>query len=410
MTDVKIPRRDRFLWHDVLSEALSGVGSRPGRLVLTMLGTVLGTASVVVTMGLAATAAGQIDRQFDAVAATQVVITPKSTASGDASDSELPWDAESRVSGLAGVIAAGSDAQVTLGDVQVRAVSVTDPSAAPPASIPVVATSPGFLEAVDGAIVKGRYFDSGHDSRADRVVVLGAGAAQALNIDSVEVQPSIFIGDQPYTVIGIADNLLKRADLRNSVLIPLGTARSFLALDSLDELQIRIIVGAGPLVGRQAPIALNPANPQSYTAEIPPGPAKVQNGVKGEVRAIFLALGGVGLIVGGLGIAKVTLLSVMERIEEIGLRRALGARRRDIGSHFLTESFIVGLLGGLLGVAAGIAAVVATCGLRDWTPILDSRLVIAAALAGAVTGLVSGIYPAFKAASIEPVAALRGGL
>ena len=95
-------RRDSFTLRDLVTEALYGVASRPARLLLTMAGTVMGTTSVVVTLGLAATASGQIDSQFDAVAATQVVITAKSVADGDATNGVIPWDAEDRVASLAG--------------------------------------------------------------------------------------------------------------------------------------------------------------------------------------------------------------------------------------------------------------------------------------------------------------------
>ena len=114
-------------------------------------------------------------------------------------------------------------------------------------------------------------------------------------------------------------------------------------------------------------------------------------------------------LVGGLGIANVTLLSVRERTAEIGLRRALGATRGNIGNQFLMESGVIGLLGGLVGAALGVAIVVIVSLTKEWTPILDTMIVIAAALLGGVIGLGAGTYPALKAAGVEPITALRSG-
>lgn len=400
--------RDRFTVRDLGVEALYGVASRPGRLVLTMLGTVMGTASVVVTLGLAATAAGQVDSQFDAVAATQVVVTAKSVEKGDSTNGVLPWDAEDRVAPLAGVEAAGASAAVELPPgTQVRAITVTDPSAAAQPELQVVATSPGFLSAVRGVVSNGRFFDRGSEEREDRTVVLGPAAASRLNVSTVETLPSVFIGEVAYSVIGILSDLGERSDLAGAVLVPISTARAELGLEAVDEVRLRIAVGAGDVVGSQAPTALDPVAPQSLTVGVPPRPTQVQEGIKSELRGVFLALGAVALLVGGLGIANVTLLSVMERAGEIGLRRALGARRWAIGAQFMVESLITGSLGGMLGAAVGLMVVVGTCLFREWTPIVDSRLVVAAALAGVVTGLVAGAYPARRAARIEPIEALR---
>lgn len=408
-----VARADRFTLQDLLAEVGHGVGGHPGRLVMTTLGTVLGIGSLVVTIGFAQTAAGQISRQFDAVAATQAVISPNTTWSASGSEvatTRLPWDAPDRVERLNGVERAGLIAEIDLGGARITAVPVNDPSAPESFSPGLVATSPGLLEAVRGAPTTGRYFDAGHDARGDRVAVIGARAAEKLGINRVDRQPSIFIAERPYTVIGIVDGMERRPDLLDSVIVPMGTARADLGLAAAAELHLRIEPGAGELVAHQAPIALDPNAPEEFEVQAPRRGSDLQESVQADVNVVFLVLGVIALLAGGLGIANVTLLSVAERTGEIGLRRALGARRRDIAAQFMVESVLIGLLGGVMGASLGVFAVVGVALVQQWTPIIDLWLVAGAAALGGVVGLAAGAYPARRASAVEPIAALRAGV
>ncbi len=394
---------------DLLRETFEGVGARPSRLIITLVGTVLGIASLVATIGFAQTASGQIAQQFDALAATRVTVEPgtvKSAKGKEQAKASLPWDAVDRVSDLAGVEHASLIARPKSAP-RVEAVRVQDPSAAQQSSPSIVAASPELLETVNGEIATGRFFDRGHDERGDRVVVLGKNAAAKLGVNRVTGQPAVFIDDRAYTVIGILDSVGTRKTLLDSVIVPLQTARAQLDIAAAENLDIRIAIGAGPVVAHQAPIALNPNAPDGYKVKAPSNSNELQEDVQADVNVLFLAIGVVALIGGGIGIANVTLLSVAERRGEIGLRRALGARTRDIAAQFMLESLTTGVLGGLMGVVVGLFALIGVCIAQQWTPIIALWAAPLGVLVGALVGLAAGSYPALKAARIEPVDALR---
>jgi putative ABC transport system permease protein len=402
--------RRRLAVRDLLDEALAGVAARPARLALLTLGTVLGIAALVTTIGIGQTAAGQITQRFDEAVATRVVVEAqegRGPGDDEVALTRLPWDASERLTRLNGVVAAGTYARVDIGDAEVRGLSVADPAATASQVVPVAAASPGLFAALRAELRGGRLYDTGHDARGDPVVVLGRYAAERLGIDRVDAQPSIFVGDRPFTVIGILATVGARAELLDSAIMPVGTARSGYGLTALGAVEIRTELGAAQLVARQAPVAIDPNQPELLQVTAPPRPGELRRDVVGEVNALFLVLGGVALLVGGLGIANVTLLSVLERISEIGLRRAVGATRVHIAGQFLVESVIVGLLGGLIGATVGVLATVGASAVQDWTPLLDMRLALGAPLLGAVIGLLAGTYPAWRAATIEPIAALR---
>ncbi|MFC0110215.1 ABC transporter permease [Kibdelosporangium aridum] len=394
---------------DLISEVAASLRARPSRLVLTTIGTVVGTAAIVATLGLAATAGNHIVTRFDELAATEVVVVPaRSSVPNEPPVNILPWDAAARIDRLNGVTAAGTLTKLDIGTRRVRTVELVDPQAAAVSQIPVVAASSGLLGAVRGTVSAGRWFDEGHNTRADRVAVLGKSAAEQLNVNRLDGMPAVFVGDELFTVIGLLDTTEREASLTGAVIVPDGAARAAFGVDRLAQIVVDTDIGAARQVAAETPFALAPATPELVATQVPADPQLVQARVASDVQALLLLLGAVSLVIGGVGIANITLVSVLERRAEIALRRSLGARRRQIAAQFLVESGATGLLGGVLGSALGVVTIVLVAWAKTWTPVLYPWLPVAGVAFGALIGLLAGTYPSIRAARLEPVAVLRG--
>jgi ABC-type lipoprotein export system ATPase subunit/cell division protein FtsX len=392
---------------DLLSETLAGMFARPGRMMLTVLGIVIGLTALVATLGLTRTAGNRIISQFDQLAATELFITAKPGPSGMVDPQAIPWDAPRRLARLNGVVAAGTLSEVVVGDALVRSSPVKDPLSQTAFKLSVHAASPELFRAVRAPIAAGRWFDSGHSSRGDRVAVLGPDAAQRLGIVGLQQLPAIFLGDHLYLVVGILRDVARKPELLGSVIIPEGTARHDFGLLGPGTVVVETQIGAAYLIADQSRSALRPDNPRVLKLEVPLEPKRVREEVQSDLTMMFMMLGGLSLVVGAIGIANITLVSVMERTSEIGLRRAIGATRGHIAAQFLFESASMGIIGGILGASLGVIIVIGVSAYQLWTPVLDPAVPFLVPLIGGAIGLISGTYPAMRAARLEPVEAFR---
>jgi putative ABC transport system permease protein len=400
--------RSRFRSRDLGSEAIAGLLQRPGRSALTVLGTVLGIGGFVAIVGLSQTASGQISKDFNLQDATQVTVHDTGASKASVPTLDFPLDADARAGRIDGVIAAGVWWQVPFSK---AAVSALPPGAnGTDLSLPVTAASPGALAASGATVRAGVLFNEFHESTTQPVAILGQTAASQLGISSLENQPAIFIAGQPFTVIGILSGDARLPQLNLGVMVPESTALRLWgkpSTNSAAQMLIHTRLGAAQVVASQVAVALVPGNPKLLTASAPVNPAQLRHSVTANLNSVFLTLAGIALIIGAVGIGNTTLVAVLERAGEIGLRRALGARPRHITMQFLAESTALGLFGGLVGASAGVAAILIVTVEKHWTALLDPRVVIAAPLVGAVIGLLAGLYPALRASSIEPADALR---
>jgi macrolide transport system ATP-binding/permease protein len=400
--------RSRMSLRDLLDEALAGMFARPVRMMITVAGVVIGITALVATVGLTRTAGNRIISQFDALAATELFVSAKpGRSTGIVDPRAIPWDAPERLLRLNGVEAAGTMSEVDVGGVLVSSSPVRDPLNRTAFKLSVYAASPGLFRAVRADLGVGRLPDLGHSNRANRVAVLGPDAAARLGIRDVQQLPAISIGDHLYLVVGILKDTKRKPELLGAVIIPEGTARQDFALAGPALVVVETKLGAAYLIADQSRIALRPEDPASLKVEVPQQLRRVRDEVQSDLSVMFLLLGGLSLVVGALGIANITLVGVMERTAEIGLRRAIGATRGHVAAQFLFESASMGAIGGVVGASAGVLIVVAVSAYQVWTPVLDPAAPVLAPFLGGGIGLVSGAYPALRAAHLEPVEAFR---
>ncbi len=398
-----VQSKSEFKPTDAIREAAAVVARRPTRALLTALGTVLGVGAFVATTGIGATARAQVSSRFDALKATEVRVQDAALNN----ENPFPSDTDQRLEALNGVRHAGLFYEVpSSSTTSPRSTIVRRSQAAE--TIPVIAATPGAIKATHPTLGMGMLFNDFHQSRSERVVVVGRVAAEQLGITRFDGQTFIFLGDTAYAVMGRLDDVDRDPELLLSVIIPESTAAKNFDTSTVErEVLIDADAGAAQLIGTQAPVALRPQDPARLRALVPPDPATLRNSIEGDVESLFLVLAIVAVIIGGVAIANATLVNVIERRSEIGLRRALGATKLHVAIQITIEAALTGAVAGVLGTTIGVLATSGASIARTWTATMDLRIVAVAPLIGVATGAVAGFGPSLRAARTPPAETLR---
>jgi putative ABC transport system permease protein len=392
------PRSSRLHPVDVIG--LGGIGLRTRRLraALTVAGIAIGIAAMVGVLVISDSSRSDLLAQLDRLGTNLLRITAGQSLFGEAA--ELSPDARAMVDRVGPVESASSAASV---DATVRRTDLIDEERT--GGISVTAADLDLLDTLRAEVASGTWLDAA--SAGLPAVVLGETAARRLGIRAPGVR--VWLGDHWFTVIGILAPVTLATELDASAFIGIPVAEE---LFEYDRSPTTIYVRSEPqyledvrsVMGRTA----NPEDPSQVEVTRPSDALEARAAAATAFTELFLGLGAVALIVGGVGIANVMLMSVLERRAEIGLRRALGATRRHIALQFVSEALALALLGGLVGVLAGAGIAVAYALSQGWAPIVPAAAIAGGVAAALVIGAVAGFYPAMRAARLSPTDALRG--
>jgi len=399
------PRRpfSRLLPADVLRAGFAGLRYRRTRALLSALGIAIGIAALVAVLGITRSSESALLAEIDQLGTNLLTVTNGQTLQGQ--EAELPGYATAMIRRVAGVEHAAPTAVLANARVyRTGKVQVYDTG-----GLAARAADPSLLAVLGASIRQGAFLNTA-TSRYP-VTVLGFQAAQELGIASVisAGRPArVLIGGQWFTVAGILNPLPLAPEIDRSALVGFPAAAALLGYDGHpSRIYVRTDVARTAQVASLLGSSADPENPGNVAVSQPSAALSARIAVASTSTALFLALGAVALLVGGIGIANVMVIAVLERRAEIGLRRALGAARRHIAAQFLAEALLLGTLGGVAGLLAGVAVTAAIARARHWTLLIPPLGLWGGCAVAIVIGAIAGLYPATRAARLPPAEALR---
>jgi putative ABC transport system permease protein len=395
-----LPQPHRLGSGDMFRLGSHGMRTRPLRAVLSALGIAIGIAAMIAVVSIPASSSKALADKLAALGPNMLVVKPGKSFMGD--DAPLPKTAVPMIQRVGPVTSAGATGNV---ETTVRRNDQIDSGET--SGLAVYAAEQNLLDVLHGKLHSGKWLDP--VSSRYPSVVLGSVAATRLGIDHVDpARPrQVWIGGQWFTVVGILAEMPLAPEIERSVLVGWDVAQERLGFTgNPGTVYVRAQDNQVHNVRRVLAATASPEHPNEVEVALPSEALEAQNLAQESYSALFLALGGVALLVGGVGVANTMVISVLERRREIGLRRALGATRRQIRGQFLAESVLLSGLGGLVGVVLGVGVTAAYALSQSWPAVLPPIALFGGVAIAALVGAVAGAYPAMRAARLTPTSAL----
>jgi putative ABC transport system permease protein len=384
---------------DLVRTATVGIRTRKQRAALSAIGIMIGIAAMVAVLGLSQSSKSELLAQLERLGTNLLTVQPD--AGLGRGTGTLPAEATDMIARIRPIESTSMLSAVS-GNVYRNDLIPTGKTG----GISVQAVDQDLLDVLGGSIADGVWFDEARSAYPN--VVLGSVAAKRLGVRQVSGTQQVWLADRWFTVIGILNLFELAPDLDRSVFIGHRAAEAFLDHENLPT---RVLVRVDPAKVDQVLTVLaataNPAFPEEVLVDKPSDALEAQEAADDAFTTLLLGLGAVSLLVGGVGIANIMVISVLERRGEIGLRRALGATRRHVAIQFLSESLLLGAMGGSGGVLLGVVVTAVYANIKGWATLVPPIAMIGGIAAALLIGGIAGLYPAVRAARLSPTEALR---